>query len=849
MDEITYYAGLPIKQRPVTKDVIMSKTNFRGCINVITFNKKALKLSPTDLKSKDSDIKFHGKYIKGCSIGKPKFLKSFKSSKDQLEIYSHVNRNMFRAEFYYRTYLQTGNILISRSPTKASSLSLTVKDNKLQLLVNVTKKDSISIGHFDANADDGVWKKIQIHVTPKEILFGIEKIFTRYQFNSSKIVLDFPNKIVFGGEYNSKPGFTGCIKDVYLGNELTSITKVMNLGTDLKYEEEQCKMKDYCLPSQPCANKGRCIQKPTKAVCDCQGTGFTGTFCQQPNTHQYQASCTGYFKQGYHNNGIFTIKPGHSKPFEVHCDMKNKNGPKTIIKTNIGDKKYVFKSESFDKNYHYHQVTYEATKSQIADLIATSQTCRQYVRYDCIASTLLSTYYKTERSSSLGLRWYSRKGFPRHYWHGDSKTASKKSCRCGLEGNCISPDVLCNCDVRDQKFHYDDGFINEKDDLPISKIRVSIQRTNPRSSFHIGDLECSDNVNISNIIPSYVPDLATDKNGVVLHEPTTPYSNQTEIDVSKKKTKNFVLIDTKLLYGIIIAVILLISLLILILILKRRLCCCYYENKAKPQIVEIYKDVDMATHRNNNKNSFQLADDSSAHFNVSDVTLSVKRGMSSSYPVSNSESSVSTIDPSRYYQHNISDSDTLSLHQSIIPPEPPVRTTLKIKKELAQKRQSDGSHLSSGSETSVAKNNNKSTPPSNDSILSKSYNSTRDYICELEDGISPLKQKILEMSTAKQRLRSGELYFHHQDSNATMQSLLSSSSDSSSKESDLNTDDDTSNDLSELLPINRAERSRSVRFTDEEKKDFYSRMYQAVNNGSKPTKLTAAEYQRTDGYL
>ena len=108
LDEITYYAGLPITQRAATKGIVLSTTNFRGCLNVITFNKNPLKLSKSDLEAKDSDTVFHGDYIEGCHIEKPKFVKSFDSTSDRLEVYSHVHQNMFRTEFYYRTYLQTG---------------------------------------------------------------------------------------------------------------------------------------------------------------------------------------------------------------------------------------------------------------------------------------------------------------------------------------------------------------------------------------------------------------------------------------------------------------------------------------------------------------------------------------------------------------------------------------------------------------------------------------------------------------------------------------------------------------------------------------------------------------------
>jgi len=849
LDEMTYYGGLPVSQRAATNQVLLSSTNFRGCLNVVTFNKKKLDLSKKALQLKSSDLTFHGKYIDDCKLNEPTFLKSFETVTDNLEVYSHANKNMFKTEFYYRTYQQAGNILLSTSSAKASSLSLSITDNTIQLIVNVTKTESIAINHHDKNANDGVWRKIRVEITPLNMLFAVEKSETKYNFNKTKKI-DFPYKTVFGGQHGDTPGIIGCIKDVYLGNDLQSINTIMNLTPDIKYQEKLCTMKDHCLPDRPCFNGGRCVQQPTGAVCKCEGTGYSGQFCQKENKQKYQSSCTKYFKLGYRVNGIFTIKPGNSPPFTVFCDMKNKKGPRTIIKTNSDEDRFVFKSKSYDKNYYYHQVTYQANKQQIADLITVSQTCRQYVRYDCISSSLLNSF-KTERSSNFGIRWYSRKGFQRRYWHGDMRTANKQSCKCGLEGNCVSNEVLCNCDMRDQIFRYDDGYISQKEDLPVSKLRISIQRTNHRSSFHIGNLECgdSDTFNISNSLPSVTPDIVTDNN-IFLLESTTPSSNQTDIKESKTKSKNFVLIDTKLLYGIIIAVILLISLLVLILVLKRRLCCCcYYENKAKPQIVEIYKDAELGSQRNNNKSSFRLSND--VAFNANDVMVSLKRGMSTSYHVSNSDSSVSTIDPNHYYQH---DSDTLDIHHSIIPPEPPKRSILKIKKDLhhTTKRQSDGSnHLTSGSENSITKNVDKSSPPNhNESFLTNNYGIKRDFVNEgdTKNGISPLKQKILEMSTSRQRLHSGELYFNHQDSFSTMKSL---SSCSSSKDSDINTEDDESlNDLSELLPFNKNQHSKNVRFNNTKRQAFYTQLYRtSAESNQKQEKIPGHETTNKDYLL
>jgi hypothetical protein len=45
------------------------------------------------------------------------------------------------------------------------------------------------------------------------------------------------------------------------------------------YSGTYCEIRDYCLPTNPCQNGGRCISNTFGYQCDCTGTGYTGTIC------------------------------------------------------------------------------------------------------------------------------------------------------------------------------------------------------------------------------------------------------------------------------------------------------------------------------------------------------------------------------------------------------------------------------------------------------------------------------------------------------------------------------------------------------------------------------------------
>lgn len=838
LDEIVYYGGQPKIKQVNTNPLLLSKRNFQGCLSYVSFNEKkiqSLNLSLAYFKSKENLATFHGNYTKGCHLEKPKFLKSFAKTTDKLVVYSHKNEKMFLAEFSYRTYMRTAVIMKSIASEKRSSLSLVLTDNKLTLSVNLTKTSSFQIIHYDENADDGVWRKIRVEVTPTYMALTIDKTRTEHMFRTTH-VLEFPNSLKFGGNHASIPGLIGCVKNIYLGKDLIPVNKIMELPVDMEFEESQCKMKDFCLPHKPCQNNGQCIQMATKATCNCKGTGYKAAFCSIEDTEQpiYKHSCSEYYALGYRDNGMYIIKPGTSMPFKVYCDMTNPLGPRTTIKTNIRNNTYVFAGKFRRDSFHFHYVQYSASKQQILDLITTSTSCRQYFRYDCYKSTLLDS---NGRLSNLGVRWYNRHDTIRRYWHGNQAASSPKgSCRCGLEGNCQSSDYLCNCDRMGETFSFDDGYITDKNDLPITKIQVSRQKTNQRSTFQVGALEC---IGLSPTNSILHKNIATNNNNNNNKNDVSgtrrPYSNQTTVTMSSK-SKNVILIDSKLLYIIIIAVVVLISILLLILILKRRICCWYYQHKAQPQIVEIYKDAPV----NNNKSIFHPSD---VTLNVEDITT---KGMKSAYPVCYSESSVGSIDPNRYYTQDHADSDSLSMQSNMSIPK---RGILKIKKDIGpphRPRSDSSSQRCSTSSTSSAGSATRRCPEkSAAAVCCKTYGDKNNYSGNKNnhsgdkdnyDGdrcsnvMSPLKQKVLELSTSRQRLHSGELFFHQESTSCS----IKSSSHSSSKESELNSDNDMNinelTELSELLPLNKCQpgANRYVRFNDDEKSSFYKMYHRSM---------------------
>ena len=247
------------------------------------------------------------------------------------------------------------------------------------------------------------------------------------------------------------------------------------------------RMKDYCYPNR-CENGGRCIQMLSGSRCNCSKTGYEGATCSK-RIKRYKKTCYDYYISGKRTNGNYVIEPA-SKPMRVYCKMDDENGPKTVVRQKQGHLlKEVYQASSSDNDFYYHNIDYTEGKSKIDDLLKISGYCRQYIEYFCSLSTLMFSNDKENAlANRYGARWFSSDGKIQHYWGGGNKQAF--TCACGLKGNCADPALKCNCDIMDSEWRTDSGFLDDKNDLPVSKIQFSRKYTKPSAMYKLGPLEC-----------------------------------------------------------------------------------------------------------------------------------------------------------------------------------------------------------------------------------------------------------------------------------------------------------------------------------------------------------------------
>merc|ERR1719427_675813 len=184
---------------------------------------------------------------------------------------------------------------------------------------------------------------------------------------------------------------------------------------------------------------------------------------------------------GQRIDGRYAIQPSDDlPPFTVSCvfggEMPgydgsqgniffvNSNGAATLVNHNSEDAILV---QGFDKPKSYKRsIRYEASIAQIRALIDYAKNCRQYIKYECVASPL--TLYRNIPDQTRYAGWDNWNGTTRHYW-GDSN-GQEFYCSCGAHNTCRYSYLRCNCDQMRDEAVSDQGYLDQPHDLPVTKL-------------------------------------------------------------------------------------------------------------------------------------------------------------------------------------------------------------------------------------------------------------------------------------------------------------------------------------------------------------------------------------------
>ena len=199
-------------------------------------------------------------------------------------------------------------------------------------------------------------------------------------------------------------------------------------------------------------------------------------------------SCQELKDMGVSTDGEYMVDPDRlgigEAPVLVSCNMTGRDGQTATSVAHDSEARTHVNMYEYPQ-FYLKTVHYNIPRPQLAALLALSNQCEQFIRYDCKGSVLNSAI---GRGREGGI-WESRGGQNMTYWGGASPGSGK--CACGMTLSCVDPSKVCNCDANLNTWQYDEGYLTDKSTLPVMKMYFGDTGAASEEGYHtLGKLVC-----------------------------------------------------------------------------------------------------------------------------------------------------------------------------------------------------------------------------------------------------------------------------------------------------------------------------------------------------------------------
>lgn len=469
---------------------ITGMQNYKGCMRDVIFGKVDL------LKGAKDGLKDFIKY------GKPEFEckheefvpVTFLSTQSYVKVtlpkLSRDN-NTFSTSFKFRTFQGEG-LLFSRSAVRVK-FHLQLRSGSLVYTV-MTPNGSKSFLRLGSELNDGDWHSVNASINGPsgKLKVSLDGNTQSRILNQSSLMLAFANKSLLkifagrGGPDSKYPSFVGCMLNLKVDSHRVTLRELKKKKYSQSTQVGECSLKNYCFPD-PCNKRGKCRNNGNQFVCTCNSYKYEGKRCEKSI---FEATCEVYKALGLRRDSLCLLDSVSSdEPYTALCNVTHPERTYTIIshseemkKIRVGDGKNPAGSK-----FYKHDIGYDIGLKDIIALTEKSKKCRQYIRYDCYNAKLLNAGSGIKGSgNNPHAFWVSRNGSKQRYWGG--ATPGSGVCACGMKNECVNPFKSCNCDSRDTVWRVDDGYLNDKNSLPV--IRLLFHSKSAESFYKLGPLEC-----------------------------------------------------------------------------------------------------------------------------------------------------------------------------------------------------------------------------------------------------------------------------------------------------------------------------------------------------------------------
>ncbi|XP_047458129.1 contactin-associated protein-like 4 isoform X2 [Mugil cephalus] len=499
-----------------------SNRNFHGCLENLVYNGMNL----VDLaKHRDQRVTVKGDLTFSCV--EPVFVAmTFTGPQSFLWLPGGTDPSSvgMSVGLQFRTWNKAGLLLTFDLPKQGGALWLYL--SKARLHVQILKPGRAALELSTGSAlNDGQWHSVDLISARGRLTVTVDGDEGATAHASPSFLITTGGRLFFGGCPADRDGhectnpfkaFQGCMRLLTVDGQLVDLIKVQQrlMGNHSHLQIDMCGIIDRCSPSH-CEHGGSCSQSWTTFHCNCSNTGYSGATC---HSSIYEQSCEAYKHKG-NTSGYYYVDvdgSGPIKPQLIYCNMTEDN-TWTVIQHNNSELTRVRASQG--RNQHSAHFEYASDEEQLAAIISQSEHCEQELAYHCRKSRLLNT------PEGSPLSWWvggPGVGQVQTYWGG--APPGSQQCACSLQGNCVDPRHLCNCDADRAEWANDSGMLSHKETLPVrSLVLGDVQRPGSESVYRVGPLHCHGDRNAWNAA-------FFDKETSYLHFPT--FHGELSADIS-----------------------------------------------------------------------------------------------------------------------------------------------------------------------------------------------------------------------------------------------------------------------------------------------------------------------------
>ncbi|XP_030829094.1 contactin-associated protein-like 2 isoform X2 [Strongylocentrotus purpuratus] len=409
------------------------------------------------------------------------------------------NNNNFTVHLRFRTF-DDDSLMLYNEQGSNQFIALGVRDSRFVVIIK-NGGDTIDIPAA-VYVNDGLWHRSRVEVASGQVHITIDDTKQTTSFNTGFVSTS--TEFYIGGTMLPSgidtaylPGFRGCISEIHLQDITVDIASLESTTTPSgviknDIQVDTCALFDWCSPN-PCEHGSVCSSEWHTFVCDCYGTEYSGAVCHTSNNEQL---CVNQLIPG--ETVIDTDGSGPITPLSVRCAIEDAGSGMyyrwTEISHNVEETMDIPSGNEAPGSY-MQRIEYEATMEQIEDLIQHSEQCEQFVRYECTNAKLLNS----PSGSPYGW-WVNRHDQKMVNWGGAPVGTGR--CACGI-GMVCAPDnsKYCNCDADSTNDGVDEGYLTEKDHLPVTQLRFGdTGDAGSSASYQLGKLRCRGDVSLTNIV-------------------------------------------------------------------------------------------------------------------------------------------------------------------------------------------------------------------------------------------------------------------------------------------------------------------------------------------------------------